>query len=266
MPPAMKTGMHKVRTLSEGATTEVTLMRQRQREVVVKRLLPHLQSSPTFRERLNREGHIASRLDHPNIALLLERHEHYLVFEYVTGKDLAAILEAGPLSAPEAAAIVRQLLLALDHAHGRGVIHLDVKPDNILVTPHGVVKLTDFGIAKGLDLEAITLAGVRLGTPYYMSPEQYQGDRGDLRSDLYSVGVVLFECLGGEPPFTTDIFRVLSDLQPTPLPFLDAPEGLTAVIGRALRKRPRDRYQSAREMLAELDQAASGLPVSRGAR
>jgi serine/threonine-protein kinase len=262
----MKAGMRKVRTISEGATTEVTLMRHRRREVVVKRLLPHLQSSPTFRERLNREGEIADRLDHPNIVKLIERADHYLVFEYVAGRDLAAILEAGPLSAPEAAAIVRQVLLALDHAHGRGVIHLDVKPDNVLVTPDGVVKLTDFGIAKGLDLEAITLAGVRLGTPYYMSPEQYQGERGDLRSDLYSAGVVLFECLAGEPPYTGDIFRVLGDLQTSPLPQLDAPDELIAVIRRALRKRPRDRYQSAREMLAELAGAVSAQPAGGGAR
>lgn len=235
------------------------------RPVALKILRPELSVTVTA-ERFLREIQIVRRLDHPKIGALLDSGEKdwlvYYVMPLIEGRSLKAVLQHhGRLSSSDVLRIGRDLLGALDHAHGIGIVHRDVKPDNIIIGREGAY-LLDFGIARAMALsgtDRLTRSGVAVGTSHYMSPEQIMAtDEPDPRSDLYSVGCVLFECLASHPPYQhPNEVRVLQLHQTAPVPDLRAiipglPESLASTIRRAMAKRPGDRWQTASEMLAAL--------------
>jgi serine/threonine-protein kinase len=257
------------------------------KQVAVKVLHALFASTEEFRRRFEREARSASRLSHPACVTVLdfgrvarvepdapELHgTPYLVMEFVRGRSLHDRLANGPLEAAEAVATARGVLGALKHAHGLGIVHRDVKPANIMLLDEEVggarVKLLDFGLAKDsmFEGEALTQAGMVFGTPSYLSPEQAAGGRVDARSDLYSLGVVLFEMVCGRRPFErNDPLDYVRDHMNTPPPpprsFAPAISAeLEAVILRALEKKPEVRHASADELLAAL----AGCPEAGGA-
>ncbi len=215
-----------------------------------------------FVGRFSQEAQAAGRCMHPNIVMVHDFAVHdgnpFLAMEYIEGESLAAMLaRAGRFMATQAAAVILQVLAALDAAHALGIVHRDVKPANILLLPDGRVKMTDFGIAR-IDSAAATQSGVVIGTPSYMSPEQYRGQTVDARSDLFSAGAVLFEMLSGNRPFPgRNIAEVAQSLlDPAPVDFAERlagqPPGLIAAVHRAMAKRPEDRFASATAMAAAL--------------
>lgn len=215
-----------------------------------------------WRQRFAREARAAGRCLHPNIVTLFDVGEAegvpYLAMEYVVGRALDDFLGSGaPFDAPTAVGIVAQVLDALGAAHAEGIVHRDIKPANVLVLDGGRVKVTDFGIAR-IDTADLTRAGTMIGTPSYMSPEQFTGDPVDARSDLFSAGVMLFELLCGRRPFagtgTTEIMhKVLTTEPPDPVdlnPSLSP--GFRPILARALAKAPGDRFPDAAAFLAAL--------------
>lgn len=178
------------------------------RLVVIKRTSP----GEGDLDRADKEAAIAAGLQHPNIIEVFDYFRHggssYLVMEFVDGLDLAAVIERqAPLHPKTAAGIARQVCSALACAHGRGVIHRDIKPRNILISREGLVKLTDFGVAREVSGSDLTTAGVVIGTPYYMSPEQASGGTVTCSSDLFSLGILLYEMVTGRKPFTGAMAR-----------------------------------------------------------
>ncbi|GAB4244256.1 MAG: hypothetical protein Kow00129_03730 [Thermoleophilia bacterium] len=233
------------------------------RHVALKRLEAPLVEDPHARARFNREGRAIARLSHPHLVTLIDRgsteDEEYLVFEYVEGRSLKEVLrEGGPLEPRDACRITGQIAEGLAQAHLAGIIHRDVKPQNILLDAEGRAKLTDFGIATGADLTKVTRAGSIIGSGRYMSPEQVQSRPVDARSDIYSLGIVLFEMLAGRPPFDgqsiAEIGRrhirdrppSLTELRP------DLPPELERIVMRCLEKLPENRFQSMEELLGAL--------------
>ena len=223
------------------------------------------------RERFYREARAAGSLQHPNIVTIYEVGEdngrHYMVMELLEGQNLREILQVkGVLSLDEALNIAEQVLNALVVAHSHGVIHRDIKPENIHILPSGIVKLTDFGIARITFEPSLTVEGEVFGTPSYMSPEQIRGLPLDGRSDLFSLGVVMYEMLSGKKPFTGDspvtiTYNILSQ-QPEPIPGLPLP--VWEVIRRALEKNPANRFRDAEEMLNALKKARELLSSKVG--
>ncbi|BCW98646.1 MAG: hypothetical protein KatS3mg024_1473 [Armatimonadota bacterium] len=210
-------------------------------------------------ERFYREAKAAGSLTHPNIVTIYEVGEeagrHFIAMEFLEGQNLQETLEIrGALPCKEAVDIARQVLEALDYAHAKGIIHRDIKPANIQLLPGGRVKLTDFGIARIMHEPSITASGQIFGTPSYMSPEQIAGKEIDPRSDLFSMGVVLYEALTGHKPFTGDsVVTITYNIMNTPAPEpRGVPEGLAAIIRKALEKDPAHRFQSAKEFLEAL--------------
>jgi serine/threonine-protein kinase len=243
----------------------------------VKMLRPGLGSVPENTKRFEREARAASLLAHPNIVSVIDFGELpdgalFLAMELVSGRSLGDVMADEAVAPARGLAIVRQILEALVHAHAAGVIHRDLKPDNVMVTDFGderdVVKLVDFGIAKvvgdaeeRVGGETLTQAGLAFGTPDYMAPEQALGGEVDARADLYAVGVLCHELLTGEPPFVSaDKIAVLRMHVAVDPPTLDrarfAPE-LDRLVARALAKRREDRYPDAAAMLTALDAAAA---------
>ncbi len=234
------------------------------RRVALKELLvpPNL-SGQQRRERVERfyrEARAAGSLAHPNIVTIYEAGEdqgrHFIAMEFLEGQTLRNILDIeGNLSVDRAVEIARQVCAGLAYAHLKGVIHRDIKPDNIQILPGGHVKITDFGIARLMEEPTLTADGQVFGTPSYMSPEQVAGRPLDARTDLFSLGVMLFEMLTGKKPFTGDTvvtitYNIMNQevmMPPTVAPYLER------VIRRALSKEPNGRYASAEEMSAELD-------------
>jgi TolB-like protein/tetratricopeptide (TPR) repeat protein len=229
-----------------------------------------------LRSRLRREAEACARLQHPAIATFYEAGEEnetvFLAMEFVGGETLRDRLERGPLPRPQAIAVTACLLEALNHAHAAGVLHRDIKPENVMVTPGGLAKLLDFGIARLLGPQeaapeertgtALTAVGAVVGTIGYMSPEQLKGQPLDERSDVFSLGAVLYEMLSGARAFPGDsvaeiIASVLS-AAPTPRLAATAAADLNAVLDRALARDPSRRYPSAAAFLADLRAAASG--------
>jgi eukaryotic-like serine/threonine-protein kinase len=215
-----------------------------------------------FLARFQQEAQAAGRCTHPNIVTIHDFALHdgnpFLAMEYVEGENLAAALRrAGRFPPERAVAVLLQVLAALGAAHALGIVHRDVKPANILLLPDGRVKMTDFGIAR-IESAGMTQAGVVLGTPSYMSPEQCRGEAVDGRSDLFSAGAVLFELLSGERPFPGRTFTAIAQALTDPAPLepgarlADQPPGLVSVVRRALAKRPEDRFASAEAMAAAL--------------
>jgi serine/threonine-protein kinase len=244
-----------------------------------------------YRERFFREAEAAGRLSHPGIVTIFDVGEEpetrvpYIVMEFVGGQSLDKLLSRDDHKLPVETALQLALELAeaLDCAHGQGVVHRDLKPANILLTEDGHAKIADFGVAK-LNLANHTLAGRALGTPAYMSPEQLNGEAVDGRSDLFSLGVILYTVLTGYRPFQgnsalTVSFKVVNH-EPMPATLLDTelPQGLDHIIARAMAKDPAERYQSGMEMVQDIQKLREGreplskskatlpgLPASRGA-
>lgn len=245
------------------------------RDVAIKVLLPDFGGKDEFVRRFEREAESASRLAHPNIIAITDFGRTpegllFLAMELLDGQALTVLIRQGPIARARAMSIMRQILSALGHAHATGVVHRDLKPDNImLVTRHAqpdVVKILDFGIAKLTDAtsggEPLTQAGMIFGTPEYLSPEQALGDTVDARADLYAAGVILFEMLTGRRPFESpDKVRIISMhlSQPSPRmsdinPGLGLPEPLEDLVRQSLEKHRENRFGSASAFLTALDE------------
>ncbi len=235
-----------VRVISEHGPVRVELARWEDRLVVVKRLRGF---NPTFSQRLEREAAVVGKLRHDNIVPLLDVQDGgSLVYAYCAGVSLEEALERGPLRPRRSVRIISDVLSALAYAHAQGVIHLDVKPGNVLVKGENAL-LTDFGFAKDLGLTAITAQDMLLGTPSYMAPEQFKGVRTDQRSDLYAAGAVMYHMLTGAPPYGNQVVRFLAGDERVPLaPLTGAAEPFQDVVVRSLARDPDDRYPDATEM------------------
>ncbi|MEN6586713.1 MAG: serine/threonine-protein kinase [Sulfuricella sp.] len=215
-----------------------------------------------FEQRFYREAKSAGRLNHPNIVTIHDVGNNddiaYMAMEFLEGEELREILDAGKLLSPgRIAEIATQVADGLAFAHENGVVHRDIKPSNIMILKNGVVKITDFGIAL-VPSSSRTMAGMVLGSPKYMSPEQVVGQDVDGRSDIFSLGVVLYEMLTGKPPFSGDnisaiMFRILNEMPAAPGTLRpDLPEAFNYIVAKALAKHPDERYQSAGEMADDL--------------
>jgi len=219
--------------------------------LAVKELLPSTGDpikDRVYLDRFHREAHLASSIDHPNIVKIFEVGEdngrHYMALEFLP-EDLASIIgSAGALPVDRAVTFAIQIAHGLHEAHDRDIVHRDVKPANVLIATDGIAKLTDFGIARSEKLSNITKTGVLIGTERYMSPEQYSGERVDLRSDLYSLGVVLYEMLTGSVRFGARPLREQRG---------EVGQELASVVERALEVRPERRFQSALDMASALE-------------
>lgn len=245
------------------------------REVAVKLLKREYAGDPVFRSRFEAEARHAAGLHHPGIAAVFDVGEStdsddvlprpYLVMELVDGQPLSALIGGGRPLDPEAVrALLAQTGDALAVAHRAGIVHRDVKPANLLVTPQRTVKITDFGIARAMAGMAMTGTGAVMGTPQYLSPEQARGETATPASDVYGLGVVAFECLAGRRPFEkeTPVATALAHLN-DPVPALPAsvPADLAAVVQRALAKRPADRYPDGGAFAAALRGATQAGPA-----
>ena len=253
------------RLLGRGGMSAVWLARDDvlDRDVAVKMLHTRRLESAEAVERFEREARTLASLAHPSIVTVIDRGDDhgrpFIVFEYVRGRDLRErIADEGRLPLLDVLAIGEQIADALAYAHARGVIHRDVKPHNILLTPDGQPKLTDFGIARVLEQPGLTLEGRVLGTGDYLAPEQAAGDQLDARADIYALGILLYHALCGDVPFHAESYVETARLHAqAPIPRVrdlrpDAPERLDAIVARALAKRPDDRYADAGELRDDL--------------
>jgi eukaryotic-like serine/threonine-protein kinase len=243
-----------------------------ERVVALKLLLRRFSEDPEFVARFKREASAAAGLQHPNIVQIFDRGEwdgtYYIAMEYLPGRTLKQIVrEHGPLEPARAIEVVEQILMAARFAHERGIVHRDIKPHNVIVAEDGRVKVTDFGIALA-GASDMTETGSIMGTAQYLSPEQAQGHPVDARSDLYSIGIVLYELLTGAVPFDADspVTIALKQVSEVPVPPGQlnpaVPPALDSVVMRALQKDPAARFQSAEEFLAALEQARLGFPAA----
>ena len=243
------------------------------RPVALKVLFPELSVDRAFVERFRREAQAAANLSHPNIVPVYDWGEdngaYFIVMEFIDGRALSAVLrESGSLPAHDVASIGANVAAALSFAHRHGVVHRDVKPGNVLIMADGGVKVTDFGIARAMNTEeSLTQTGAVMGTAAYFSPEQAEGQGVDSRSDIYSLGVVLYEMSTGKPPFTGDSPVAVASKHVRDHPVMPrevnpaVPVELEAVIMKAMAKSPDDRYATADEFRADLLRFADGRPV-----
>jgi len=239
------------------------------RSVALKFLPPHLMTSPELKERFLIEAQAAAALSHPNICVIYEigeSGEHpYIAMEYVEGETLKDRIRKGPLAPHEALTLAGQVAAGLAEAHHKGIIHRDIKSANIMVTAKGQAKVMDFGLAKLRGGSSLTKSQTTLGTVAYMSPEQARGGNMDHRTDIWSLGVVLYEVVAGKMPFRGDhdqavIYSILHD-EPESLKKVrpDTPPELEQVVGQALAKKPANRYQSMDELREDVEAVAEGL-------
>jgi serine/threonine-protein kinase len=265
-----------VREIGQGAFSDVFLAEDSTgRQVVLK--CPHetiMGDVSTF-DRFRRELDISRHLHHPGIQRSLEfttdRSRPYMVMEYVEGETLRAYLHREKrLSVDQAVDFGRQLASAMAYAHSQGVFHRDLKPENVLVTPEGRLVVTDFGVALMAGARRLTWRwfSTALGTPDYMSPEQIQGKRGDARTDVYAIGVILFEMLAGRVPWEGDnALSVMSQHLNAPVPALhelnpDVPPPIEGIVRKCLRKAPDERYEDAASLESDLEKWRD-LPLSQ---
>ena len=232
------------------------------RKAAIKALNPLLKSKPEIIDRFRNEALILSRLQHPNIVSLYDYVENeegnFIIMEYVEGENLAEYIETttGPIPQRRTINLFLKILDAVGHAHAKNIIHRDIKPSNFIITPDNNVKILDFGIAKSIDgtSKTITKTGLKVGTTFYMSPQQVKGQVLDRRSDIYSLGVSLFQMVTGQPPYDEDSSEydlyssILNEPFPDPTQFyVGVSEDMAKVIHKATAKRPLDRYQSCEE-------------------
>jgi beta-lactam-binding protein with PASTA domain len=262
-----------VRPLGSGGMADVFLAHDSilDRDVALKVMSTRYASDEEFVERFKREAQSAAALSHPNIVSIFDRGAsedgtYYIAMEYLPGGTLKdRIMRKGALPARTAAAVALQIAEALQVAHERGVIHRDIKPHNILITESGDVKVTDFGIARAASSSTMTRTGSILGTAHYISPEQAMGEHVGPSSDLYSLGVVLYEMLTGELPYDADtplgiaMKHVNGHLRQPKEVNSSVPAGINAITCRLLAKDPEDRYASDAELIEDLERVAAGL-------
>jgi tetratricopeptide (TPR) repeat protein/predicted Ser/Thr protein kinase len=243
------------------------------RYVAIKVLHPSFKEDPQFTARFQREARIVAKLIHPHIVPIYDFSEHegmsYLVMRYIDGRTLKAVLKEGPLSLDEMMDILEPAGRALAYAHEQGVLHRDIKPSNFILSSEGDVFLTDFGLARMAETTDSTLSrDMLVGTPQYISPEQARGETLDARTDIYSLGVVLFEMLTGKVPYDADTpYAVIHDhiFSPLPLPTqfkADIPEVVERVVLKALAKDRNDRFENVREMVSALEESLAGEAVT----
>ncbi|MEW6577738.1 MAG: protein kinase [Chloroflexota bacterium] len=265
-----------VSKLGKGGMATVYRARQvtMQRDVAIKVMSADLAADPEFVARFEREAHVIARLEHPRILPVHDfGHEgelFYLVMRLIEGESLYYRLKRGPLPLKTAARLIGQIGEALDYAHAEGVIHRDLKPNNILIDQWDNLYLMDFGLAKMMaSAQSLTQSGTVLGTPAYMAPEQWRGEPVDARTDVYALGIILYEMVAGRTPFESDtpftlMYKHINDAPPPLRDALpDLPEQVEAVILKALAKNPDDRYQSAGDMARafnEVVRMAGSLP------
>ena len=264
------------RRLARGGMAQVYLARDRalDRPVAVKELVAEFATDPSFVERFRREAQAAANLSHPNVVGVYDwgaqDGTYFIVMEYIDGPSLSKVLRSeGPLHPRRAAEVAAEVAAGLGFAHSRGVVHRDVKPGNVLLTRSGEAKVTDFGIARALSSpdEDLTQAGSVMGTATYFSPEQAQGLPVDPRSDLYSLGVVLYELVTGRPPFAGETplaiaYKHVQDEAPFPSTVMSGlPRPLEAIIMKLLAKSPDGRYANAEEVRADLNRFLADAPT-----
>ncbi len=240
-----------------------------ERSVAIKVLHEQYSADEDYVERFRREARSVAQLAHPNIVTVIDRGEEdgrqYIVFEYVEGENLKGLLSHGALPVDQALRYGLQIAGALDFAHKRGLVHRDVKPQNVLLTEEGEPKVTDFGIARSVDVQSVTQSGTVLGTSDYIAPEQARGEQVDQRTDIYSLGVVLYELLTGEVPYSGDNFvAVAMQHLHEPVPSVldqrrDVPVRLDLAVQRAMAKDPADRFESMEGLIDELDRCYGEL-------
>ena len=265
--------------LGSGGMAEVCLAHDKVlgRDVVLKILKNQYAENDEFVERFRREAKSAAALNHPNIVSVYDRGSsedgtYYIVMEYVPGGTLKErILREGSLDPSAAAELGSQVARALGSAHEKGVIHRDIKPQNVLLTDTGDAKVTDFGIARAATATTTSQSNLILGTAGYMSPEQAKGEPVGPQSDLYSLGVVLYEMLTGELPYSAEdpvalVMKHVNESPPSPREANpEVPEALDALTLKLLAKKPEDRYASAAELADDLERVRSGLPPTAAA-
>jgi tRNA A-37 threonylcarbamoyl transferase component Bud32 len=258
--------------ISRGGMGVVYLARQAfpERRVALKLLSPELAEDPDFRERFVRESNAAASTEHPNIVPIYGAGEAdgrlFLAMRYVDGTDLGTLIRTkGRLDPERAVSICIQIAAALDAAHARGLVHRDVKPGNVLIDAGGHAYLTDFGLITRNEIDTgVTKTGQFMGSTAYCAPEQIKGEPVDARTDVYSLGCVLYECLTGEPPFpraseAATLYAHLEERPPVPTAKRpELPPPVDAVVAKAMAKRPEDRYASAGEMAAEARASVAG--------
>jgi hypothetical protein len=285
LPAGTRVGGYTVlREIGRGGMGRVYLARDNRlgREVALKALAPDLTHDPVYRERLRREARAAAALNHPGICTVYALEEVdgslYIVSELVDGRTLRDEMDTARPSGEQVARCARELAAALGAAHARGIVHRDLKPENIMRARDGWLKILDFGLARlqtpGGPVDGGTVhtrPGLLVGTPAYMAPEQLTGAPGDARSDVFAVGVVMYEYACGEHPFaaSTELGRAARILESPPRPIgerVELPARLAAVIDRALRKRPEERFASAQEMLDALEAGTPPPQVADAAR
>ena len=247
------------------------------RYVAIKVLHPSFKEDPQFAARFQREARIVAKLTHPQIVPIYDFSEHegmsYLVMRFIEGRTLKAVLKEGPLSLDRVLETLEPAGEALAYAHEQGVLHRDIKPSNFIITAEGEVFLTDFGLARMAETTDSTLSrDMLVGTPQYISPEQVRGEKLDAGTDIYSLGVVLFEMLTGKVRYDADTpYAVIHDhiFSPLPVPTEfnpDIPEDVERVVLKALAKDRKDRFESVREMVSALrgavpEEAVEVVPV-----
>jgi serine/threonine-protein kinase len=251
------------------------------RDVAVKLLRPDLARDPSFQSRFRREAQAAASLNHPAIVAVYDTGEDhaagatgevtpYIVMEFVEGRTLREVLAAeGRMLPQRAMEITAQICAALEQAHRAGIVHRDIKPGNVMLTPAGEVKVMDFGIARAVTGSSATMTQTAavIGTAHYLSPEQARGEHVDARSDIYSTGCLLYELVTGAPPFSGDtpVSVAYQHVREEPVPPSrvepDVPGAIDAIVLKAMAKNPANRYQTAAQMRADLERALAGQPV-----